>query len=125
MMKLTKFESDIIKHILNAWEVSNKLFLQLDRLENISRTFTGIGFFSDFFVNDVNKNLACIIKQKRLSGRFDVSILKYGIEAIIIVKDGYIKQLEVHTYGEDFPGSSENIDSIIVHAPDDFTDILP
>ena len=51
--------------------------------------------------------------------------LKYGIEAIIIVKDGYLKQLEVHTYGEDFPGSSENIDSIIVHAPDDFADILP
>ena len=51
--------------------------------------------------------------------------MKYGIEAIIIVKDGYLKQLEVHTYGEDFPGSSENIDSIIVHAPDDFADILP
>ena len=124
-MKLTKFESDIIKHILNDWKVPNKLFLQLDRLEIISRTFTGIGFFSDFFVNDVNKNLACIIKQKRLSGQFNVSILKYGIEAIIIVKDGYLKQLEVHTYGEDFPGSSENIDSIIVHAPDDFADILP
>ena len=53
-MKLIKFESDIIKHILNDWEVPNKLFLQPDRSEIISRTFTGIGFFSDFFVNDIN-----------------------------------------------------------------------
>lgn len=39
-MKVTKFESDIIKHILNDWRVPDKLFLQLDKSEVISRTFT-------------------------------------------------------------------------------------
>ena len=111
-MKITKFEFDIIKHILNDWGVPNKLFLQLNELEITSRTFTGVGFFSNFFVPDVNKNLACIIKQKRLSGLFNVSCLRYGIEAILIVKDGYLKQLEVHTYGEDFPSSLGNITAV-------------
>ena len=111
-MKITKFEFDIIKHILNDWSVPNKLFLQLNELEITSRTFTGVGFFSNFFVPNVNKNLACIIKQKRLSGLFNVSCLRYGIEAILIVKDGYLKQLEVHTYGEDFPSSLGNITAV-------------
>ena len=111
-MKITKFEFDIIKHILNDWSAPNKLFLQLNELEITSRTFTGVGFFSNFFVPNVNKNLACIIKQKRLSGLFNVSCLRYGIEAILIVKDGYLKQLEVHTYGEDFPSSLGNITAV-------------
>lgn len=64
-MKLTKFESDIIKHILNDWGVSNKLLFQPDRSEIISRIFTGIGFFRIFFVNDINLKIWRVLSSKR------------------------------------------------------------
>ena len=64
-MKLTKFESDIIKHILNDWGVSNKLLLQLDRSEIISRILIGIGFFRIFFVNDINLKIWRVLSSKR------------------------------------------------------------
>ena len=64
-MKLTKFESDIIKHILNDWGVSNKLLLQPDRSEIISRIFIGIGFFRIFFVNDINLKIWRVLSSKR------------------------------------------------------------
>lgn len=113
-MKITDFEREAITQALLKSKAMRCLMLQIERVEVSDRTFSGVGFFSDLLVSDSKHELICPIKRKRFSCQFDLPELQHGGGAIVLVKDGYLSELEVYTYSENFPRDIENLKFIPV-----------
>lgn len=113
-MKITDFELNAIKDAVKKQKSSKNLLLQMNNINIKKRTFTGMGFFSEISVIDSQGKLRSPIQQERFSCLFKSPILQFGGGAIVLVKDGYISQLEVYSYDEEFPNNIEKMQFIPV-----------
>ena len=111
-MKITKFEKNAIEYILKNINAPRKLFFQLNSIYVASRYFSGRGFFSDFLMSNNQEKLKCNTEDGKFSCQFTTSVLKYGGGAILLIKNGYLQQLEIYTYDEPFPENLEEIDFV-------------
>ena len=114
--KLNLLEKAIIKAILksNNNETSKKLYKQYQIATVKKRTYTGVGFYTDFYISDKDKDIFISREQIKLGGVYaDIKGLKFGAGFILFVKDGRLKTLEGYTYNEKWPQFAQ-IDKIFI-----------
>lgn len=68
----------------------------------LKREFTGVGFFTNFVVND--KSLVLSGKENFELGYLgEINDVQYGVGFVLFVREGFISMLEGYTYGESWP----------------------
>ncbi len=106
MKKLNLLEKEIIEAILKCEDnkISEKLYKQYKLARVEKRTYTGVGFFTDFYIGDNNKDIFLSNGSMKLGGiHAEIKGLKNGAGFILFVEDGRIKTLEGYTYDENWP----------------------
>lgn len=100
--KLTDFENDVIQKLLAGNCETYRILLSQIEHANVSRTYTGVGFFLDF---DVPSHLPTVEPKKFRVGdvHADIAGLKFGAGFILFVEDGSAKLLEGFSYEEPWP----------------------
>ena len=111
--KLNKLEKDVIKAILKSNDKNDmyeKLFCQYKDLCVKKRTFTDVGFFTEFY--DCDDIFVCDgIEYLRLGGiQAEITGLKYGAGFVLYIKNGKIVLLEGYCYDEKWPNDADIIE---------------
>jgi len=103
-----KFENEVMEIIISEDpSISELLGEQYKVAKVVNREFTGVGFFTTFYINDnslrlpTTKNLTLGNVQARFKG------LERGAGFVLFVNNGFINTLEGYTYEEDWPISIE------------------
>jgi hypothetical protein len=99
-----KFEDDVMKVILSEDEkFRNILEKQYKSAKIINREFTGVGFFTDFEIQD--KTLKIENNPNFELGNIQAQLKKieYGVGFVLFIRDGFITFLEGYTYDEPWP----------------------
>jgi len=101
---LTSFEKTIIDALLEGNDPNLSLIKQqLQNIESLERTFTGVGFFIDFQIHP-SKIYKLTVNVKPFGDVIaELKGLKYGVGFVLFFKDGYISTLEGYTHSEDWP----------------------
>ena len=106
---LTELEPTILKFLLdNAPEHRDVLMHQLASSALESRDYTGVGFFTNFVIEESAPK--CSISNFEL-GDLSVTISGQDCGCILFIKDGVVSFLEGFTYGDDWP-STEHIEKL-------------
>ncbi len=111
--ELSELEKNVIKAILKSNDKNDmreKLFCQYKGLCVKKRTFTNVGFFTEFY--DCDDIFLCEgIESLRLGGiHAEVSNLKYGAGFVLYIKNGRIVLLEGYCYDEKWPNDADIIE---------------
>lgn len=111
--ELNKLEKEVIKAILKSTEQNGtreKLSQQYKVLSVKKRTFTNVGFFTEFY--DCEDIFVCEgIEHLRLGGiHAKILGLKYGAGFVLSIKNGRIVLLEGYCYDEKWPNDANVID---------------
>lgn len=126
MCDLTKFEKLIIEVILKCEAdktLADLLFKQYNHLYVKKRSYTGVGFYTDFYLSEkgnfINKNL-----NLKLGGiHAELQGLKYGAGFVLYIESGVIVTLEGYCYNEKWPSQEKIIDIFKVHKSGELTRI--
>jgi len=126
MINFEAFEKDVITTLLDASDSKYKsqLFEQYQASSIIKRKFTGVGFFSEFFVPDKTLYLPNDVKFELGNIHAEVNDLRNGAGFILFIREGVINLLEGYSYGDD--GWPENITGykfFLVNAGGSLTDL--
>lgn len=110
--ELTTLEKDVIEAILKSTEqkaVYEKLSQQYKELAVKKRTFTNVGFFTEFYIRE--DIFVCEgIDHLRLGGvHAKILGLKYGAGFVLSIKNGRITLLEGYCYDEIWPNDAKAI----------------
>lgn len=108
--KLNLLEKEIIEAILKCEDnkISEKLYKQYKFAEVMERKYTGVGFFTKFYIADSNEDIFLANESVQFGGiHAEIKGLKNGAGFVLFVKDGKIKSLEGHTYNESWPTNAQ------------------
>lgn len=110
--RLTNFEKEIIEAILKHErdrELADLLFEQYKHLLVKKREFTGVGFYTYFYIPEegciLNKNL----NLKLGDIEAEIKGLKHGAGFILYINEGRITTLEGYCYDEKWPNHAKII----------------
>ena len=102
---LLKSEKEIIETSINTSKENLDRPFLLEQLKNLKvkkRQYTGVGFYTEFTLDNPNKyyieNYNFII-----GSTAEVFGIKYGADFVIYIKNGLIDLLEGVTFGEKWP----------------------
>ena len=107
-LKLTPLEAEVTNWLLDGDDpVLNSLKHQFSLVNEITREFTGHGFYLLFLYAEKPESIAnhLAVKPDFCFGDVAASMnsLKNGAGFLLWVKDGVLDQLEGYTYGEEWP----------------------
>ena len=110
---LTQLEKEILNAILNTNKQNilyEKLYKQYKSLIVKTRTFTNVGFFTEFYMAEDSLRrgeIDCF----RLGGiHAKISGLKYGAGFVLFINNGFIATLEGYCYDEEWPKDANIIE---------------
>jgi len=102
MSDFEKFETNVIKQIITEDStIAEKLLLQYKSAKVIKREFTGVGFYTDFEIQDKSTVILTDFNSELGSLHVTLPELKYGIGFVLFIRNGFISLLEGYTYGEE------------------------
>jgi hypothetical protein len=104
-VELTNFERAVLEKLLAGDEpFLGGLRRQLRVCTIRERTMTGVRFFVEL---DVDRSLASAIDRSGRFGDVDATIegLDHGAGFVLLIDDGYLRELEGYSYGEPGPES--------------------
>ena len=109
--RLTQLEEDVIGAILRSTQkdIRECLIRQYEGLKVKKRTFTNVGFFTEFY--DCEDVLSCEgVESLRLGGiHAKVLGLKYGAGFVLSIKRGRITLLEGYCHDEVWPPDAKAV----------------
>jgi len=102
--RFEQFESDVMKKIITEDLSISDLLKEQYRFATVTkRSFTGVGFFTDFEITD--RSLAIPGHLNLELGKVHAKIegLEFGAGFVLFIRDGMLGMLEGYTYNEPWP----------------------
>lgn len=115
---LTMFEKKIIANIIkyaNKNDLVEFLYRQYENLKVIKRTYTGVGFYTEFNLKEKSFNEDEDLSIKIGNIGANLKGLKNGAGFILYIENGEITMLEGYSYDEMWPESEEIEDLYLIN----------
>ena len=91
-----------MKKIINEdSSISNILVKQYASAKVVNREFTGVGFFTNFRIDDKSLSLGNDVNLELGRIHAEIKGLKYGAGFILYIRSGMLAMLEGYSYGDD------------------------
>ncbi len=108
--KLSPLEREIIEAILKCQkdiQVCEQLYKQYKVASVKKRIFTGVGFYTEFIINEKNLAIESNVQMQLGSVYATIEGLECGAGFVLFVENGFIATLEGYSYDEQWPNDAK------------------